>query len=63
MINEENHYRDIGGITSMNCSQWKSTPLIKVDNKRQVTLYMVCKDHLKMKEGKFPVYVYAGMCN
>lgn len=60
LYDEEKNYRTIEDISSMNCSKWNITPLMKV-NERRVAKYMVCKDHLIMKEDEFPVYVYPGI--
>lgn len=56
---EESYYRKIENIESANCSQWNLAPLTKIDE-TGVTKYMVCKDHLMMREGDFPIYVYPG---
>lgn len=58
---EEVGYRKIENINFVNCSQWNITPFTQVDNSG-VTKYMVCKDHLMMRENEFPIYVYPGMC-
>lgn len=56
---EEIGYRKIENIEFSNCYQWNITPLRKVDKSGTIK-YMVCKDHIKMRENEFPIYVYPG---
>ncbi|CEP08738.1 hypothetical protein [Parasitella parasitica] len=55
---EERRYRTIDNLDSLNCHRRNFTPLTKVE--RRSTKYMVCLEHLREMETKFPIYIYPG---
>lgn len=55
---EERYFRKVQDIDTLNCFRWNVTPLTRTDD--GVTQYMVCSDHQKELESKFPIYVYPG---
>ncbi|CAO3645520.1 unnamed protein product [Mucor hiemalis] len=55
---EERKFRKVNDMSSLNCTQWNQTPITKEE--RGITKYLVCKDHFRMEEADFLVYVYPG---
>lgn len=55
---EEQRYRKIVDSNALNCFQWKITPFTKEE--RDITMYMVCPEHVRTEENNFPIYIYPG---
>lgn len=55
---EERRFRNIQDTDSLNCFRWNVTPSTQIKDGR--LQYMVCLDHYKQLETKFPIYIYPG---